>query len=251
MHRLIMIALALVLVPVLSGCCALCNLSDTGISRGERGLATEARAVSGYRRITLSGSGAVEVVQNGEEGVVVEAQAWMLPYVRTEVQGDTLVLGVRNIPWRLRLRPIGRVTYRVSVDELERLNASGSGRIAAGEIDSDDLTVGLSGSGRILIEALQADELDVTISGSGRIRIGEGEVERQIIHISGSGEYEADALESESARATVSGSGDATIWVTDELDAAVSGSGNIRYYGSPAVSEHKSGSGDIVPLDGR
>ena len=83
-HMILAVALTALL---LSGC------TLAGV-RGSGDLVTESRQVSDFDRVALSGSGQVVITQGAEEGLSVEADDNLMQYVRTEVSGRTLELGL-------------------------------------------------------------------------------------------------------------------------------------------------------------
>lgn len=237
-RSLSVIGLLAILIVLLSAC----NLAGL---RGSGDLITETRNVSNFDRISLSGSGNVIITQNGEESLVVETDDNIMEYVTTEVRGGTLELGFSSA----RAGGISptRLTFTLSVDNLEGLTVSGSGDIEAEGIETDSLEINVSGSGDIRVDSLTADLVEAQISGSGEIVLA-GEAADQDIQISGSGKYRAGDLLSETVTVEIGGSGDVTVWTTNSLDASIGGSGNVSYYGTPSVSSSTSGSGSINSL---
>ncbi|MBN1400368.1 MAG: DUF2807 domain-containing protein [Anaerolineae bacterium] len=234
------IPIALSMAMLLSGCCALLS-----VVRGSGRIITETRQVSGFERIALSGSGEVILTQGALTGVRVTADENLLPYIRTEVQGDTLVLGLDSRRRLTSIRPTRKIRYHVTYDTLRGLTASGSGSIGAETLAARQLELTVSGSGGIRIDTLRAEELEVGISGSGNVDLA-GRTTAQRVQVSGSGNYRARELESETADVRVSGSGRTTISVSEQLSARISGSGSVEYYGQPRVRQDISGSGRVI-----
>ena len=194
------------------------------VTRGSGVVATDQRELSGFDRITVSGSATVDVGIGSEWSVVVEADDNLLPIIETTVRGSTLDIGTKSGVSFLTSNPV-RVS--ITMPALQGVDISGSGRLSAPGIgDSQQLTVDVSGSGQASVSG-SAEQLDVTVSGSG----------------------EFDGRQFQTARATVSisGSGGAIIWATERLDATVSGSGKVRYVGNPGqLSTDVSGSGSVT-----
>ena len=57
---------------------------------------TESRAVSGFSKVELAGSGDVTIDQTGKESLTIEAGDKVLPNLTSDVVGDTLVLGTKR-----------------------------------------------------------------------------------------------------------------------------------------------------------
>ena len=235
------------------------------VIRGSGDMVSESRNVSGFDRVSLSGSGEVIITQGGEESLSVETDDNIMQYVKTEVRGGTLYLEMDEQGAAV-LSPT-RLTFTLSVKQLAGLSVSGSGDIEVDDIDTERMALDISGSGDIQIDSLATEKLEMSIDGSGDVRVdslsaeevesrigGSGEVNlageapTQNVEISGSGQYRAGNLQSETIEISIGGSGDAVVWATGSLKADISGSGSVKYYGSPTVDFSGSGSGDINSL---
>ncbi|KPJ53361.1 hypothetical protein AMJ39_04980 [candidate division TA06 bacterium DG_24] len=236
------IAIPLVAAAFLIGGCKVISGSGT--------LVTESPDVSNFNKISLNGSGTVNLTQGERESLTIEAEDNIMPYIEAKVKNSQLVLGFRRAERGTAIRPTKPITYTLTMKEIVGLEVSGSGSIEAPSVATDRLGLAISGSGSITISSLRAEELHTDITGSGRCDV-EGEVPRQVVAISGSGEYRGSELESQSTAVDVSGSGSARVWVRENLSVAVSGSGEVDYYGSPRVVTSVSGSGDVRRIGDR
>jgi hypothetical protein len=244
-------------------------LCGCGLVQGSGNIVSESRAVSGFTQVALEGSGDLTISQGDAEGLIIEADDNLLPYIETEVRDGTLHIGFKTpspiIPW-----PTQTIQYHLSMRTIEAVKLYGSGDIRSESIEAGDIKFIIAGSGDISIGELEADTVGTSISGSGTLRIDQvtaesisatisgsgkfflaGQVTEQQIAVSGSGDYKAFDLESQTVSLSISGSGDIELWVTDSLDIQISGSGDVRYYGSPASSQKVSGSGNISSLGSR
>lgn len=235
-HKLVRILSFFVASLVLVGC--------TFVS-GSGTIESETRAVSDFRAVTLTGSGAVTIQQGDAYSLVVEADDNILPLIETEVNGDTLHIGFRA--GTNMVNPSRTIQYRITAPNVDEITISGSGTVRADTIVAERFSATISGSGELEIDALTVADLRIGVSGSGDVQVA-GAAQTQQIRVSGSGAYVAGDLASESAEMTITGSGDATVWVAERLDVSVSGSGNVAYYGSPSVDQQTSGSGRVRSL---
>lgn len=237
-----------VVLPLIGLVLMACNFSIPNIVRdrvrGSGEIASEERAVSGFDRLDLAGVGELEIVVGDEEGLVIEAEDNLLPYITTEVHGRELEIGVRN---GISLDPTEPIRYSLTVTDLSRIQISGSGSVYMETLETEELELAVSGSGNLEFVDLQVQELSVDASGSGNFDLT-GTAAEQKITISGSSNYFAGDLESETAELEVSGSGEALLWATDNLTVRISGSGDVEYYGDPDVNRNISGSGDLRSL---
>lgn len=233
----------LVTVIVVTAC-------NTGLRviRGSGNVVTEARQVSNFDSVELSGSGEVIVTQSGSESLTIETDDNVMEYIKAEVENGTLKLGlVTGLSTGVNVQSTTRLVFYLDVKDISSLSVSGSGEIDSDKIESNQLKLSISGSGRVQIADLVASEVGSEVSGSGEINLA-GEVARQEVSISGSGAYLAGDLCSEFVRVSTSGSGDSTVCATETLEVSTSGSGTVSYYGSPAVSVSGSGSGNLQSL---
>jgi hypothetical protein len=228
-----------------------CDIIDANLNaeriHGSGRVIQEKRDVSGFNEVRLACVGELSVRQTDKESLSIEAEDNILPKIITEVQGGRLVIRTER---GISLSPTVTIRYALTVRDLTALELSGSGKIHAAEIRSNDFSLRLPGSGEIRLDGLTADTLAAEISGSGKIEVP-GKVASQRVRISGSGDYDGRNLQSRSADVSVSGSGDSTVWVQEDLTASISGSGKVDYYGNPRVSKHVSGSGGIRSLGDR
>jgi hypothetical protein len=238
--RLNIILLTLAVLIMVTAC--------SSFVRGSGDLVTETRQVSNFERISLEGMGEVIVTQGGGESLAIETDDNIMEHVKSEVEGGTLKLGLKEGVSIINMIYPSQLIFTVGVDDLTGLTISGSGDIKAETFETQRLDASISGSGKVQISHLAADEVRAEISGSGEVDLAGGEVAEQDISISGSGKYLAGVLCSALVTVSVSGSGEATVCAVDTLDADLSGSGAINYYGRPSLSFSSSGSGNINSL---
>jgi hypothetical protein len=248
MHRIALIFGALLLAALPVGCDIEFGAQD--IVRGSGNVITEEREVSGFNEVQLATAGTLTIEQNGIESLTIESEDNILPLISTEVEDGRLTIATKPTGtfggfWNTR-----PLKYRLSVKDLSYIGNSASGNIELEKLDSQEITTETSGSGDLEAKDLTAVTYTARCSGSGGIS-ATGKVDQLDAASSGSGSYEGRDLESERAKVSVTGSGNATVRVSDSLDAIVSGSGSIRYIGNPDVTETDSGSGEIRQLSAR
>jgi len=211
---------------------------------GSGEIVTETRHISGFTTVELSGIGTLIIEQGGKESLEITAEENILKYLKSDINGRNLRLGVDDF---VSIEPTKEIIYHLTVKKLETIEISGLGNIEIKTLETSGLDFKISGSGNAYIGNLQAESLNLQISGLGNIEIG-GSVEDQRIELSGAGNYNAKDLKSSKARIEISGTGKATVWVENELDVELSGMGNLQYYGSPILSTEISGMGTVKSL---
>jgi hypothetical protein len=211
---------------------------------GSGHIVKEERPVSDFSRVSLRGSGDLNVTQGEHESLWIEADDNILPLIETEVRQGMLSIGPKE---RRELRPSQPPKINLTVKKLEGLSLSGAVALKVSNLTAEKLDVTTTGSGEITMDGLTANALVVSRSGSGSCTLT-GRADTQAIHLRGSGEYRASKLEGRSVTLTISGSGHAVIWAKENLDIKIMGSGRVEYYGQPRITQDVRGSGRVVSL---
>lgn len=212
--------------------------------RGSGNVVTESRTVAGFNAVELSGIGTLIIDQGDKEALEITAEDNLMNYLRSDVSGSRLQLGVEEL---VNIHPTKDIVYRLTVKDLSQIESSGLGKVESKKLETDNLIIQISGAGRVSIDNLKANTLNLEISGLGDISAN-GSVKEQRVEISGAGNYNAPNLASETARVEISGTGNAILWVTDRLDLELSGAGKVHYYGSPVLNTDISGVGVVKNL---
>ena len=211
--------------------------------RGSGNMDEEIRDINGVSGVKLATLGKLYIELGLEEKLVIKAEDNLLEYLETDVRNGVLIIDTRR---NINIRPRKKVSYYLTVKELESIMISSSGDIEAPDLKTDRLKFSVSSSGDIFITDLQANTIDVNISSSGDLDIDQGNVEKQDVSISSSGNYQARNLDSREARVHISSSGDAYLSVEDYLYARISSSGNLYYSGNPRIDQNTSSSGRVI-----
>jgi hypothetical protein len=259
--------------------------SSADVIRGSGRVLTESRQVSGFDEIDVCCGMQLILSQGQAESLIIEAEDNILPEIVNEVSTGRLRVHFDNPSGRKSYRLTRPVRVTVSVIEIHNLVISGGGRLEAGPVESDRLSLEVSGGSRAELEQLAAESLEVEITGGGRFsaqdlqtgrfvldlsggsnasirsfsgeRIeldatGGGDVEvagivtQQLVSLSGGVDYQAGDLESEETDLRMDGGGRATVWTHQTLSADLSGGARLDYYGRPQVSQHLSGGSELV-----
>jgi hypothetical protein len=226
---------------VLSSCGLPVRLTDV---RGSGNIVTESRMVAGFRTVEISGIGKLFIEQGEKESLEITAEDNLIKHLKSQVSGSRLQLGSEEF---VNIHPTKDIVYKLTVKDLNQIEASGLGNIESKKLETENLTILISGGARVSIDDLQATTLSLEISGLGEVS-ADGKVQEQHIDISGAGSYNAPNLASQTASVVISGSGTAIIWVSDRLDLELSGLGRVHYYGSPVLNTEITGSGVLKNL---
>jgi len=237
MRNSINILLLFTALAVLAGSCD----SPWGCIQGNNRIATENRSTGNFSSVASYGNYVVNVYHGDRTSLSVTADENLLSYIKTSIQGNTLIIETRNDRC---LRSAEPVTIDLTTPQVDRLKLAGSGLINANNLSNDEVDLSLSGSGTISCRRLTVDYLRADISGSGLINLS-GIANTTDFLVSGSGQIKAIDLESLRCYATISGSGNIYTSAEELIDVSISGSGNLYYKGNPEIRKDISGSGDV------
>lgn len=255
--HLLTISILLITAMLLSAC----NLpfTDIDIVRGSGIVVSEMREVSGFEEIELNGFGQLIITQGEKESLEIEAEDNVLEHLRSDVEGDTLILGFKDSGWRdiilgnedpdwqKKMLPTEPVIYRLSVINLNSLSINGAGDLEMKALETGSFDLIINGAGTIQIDNLDADSLLMQINGSGDIEIS-GSAATQEIIFDGASNYDGSGLQTSETIVVFNGVGNATVWATETLEVAINGGGGLSYYGNPSVTQVINGGGDITNL---
>jgi hypothetical protein len=229
--------------------------------------ARDERMIATVPALEVNGTITVDVHVGPATSLVVEADSNLLPFIRTELRGDRLVIEKTR---SFRTNHPVRVTYTVprltsvrhdgsghlSVQELNGgplvvegrgsgsvlltgrvssldVSQDGSGSIDATTLQSGGGNLSLNGSGRVVAGRMQGERVTANLNGSGQLRVT-GAVRSLAARSNGSGHLDLADLVSEQADLSSTGSGGMTANVRQSLVAQNGGSGGIRVYGNPS-----------------
>lgn len=218
----------LLVVALLLAACGTADetTADVETIRGSGKVVVENREVHDFHAVALGGIGDLVLTQGDDERLTIEAEDNLMPYIKSEVSGGKLEIGLDGGEGRNYV-PTQPIKFTLTVKNLDALTLGGKGSIRADNLTGETLTCVLAGVG--------SAELS-------------GQVTRQDITVSGKGDYKAAGLESREAKILIAGAGNATLWVRDSLQVQSVGSGTVQYYGSPTVERQELGKATVQSL---
>jgi hypothetical protein len=234
---------SLVAMFLLSGCFTI----NSDFVRGSGNVVSEERSVSGFHAVDISGSGEAVIVQGSEEGLTIEMEDNLLPYMKSEVVNGVLRIGFEREDVLSSFRPTKPIKFQVRVKDLDSIDLSGAVNLTMDSLSTEKLSTNVSGAGTIRIDQLQADLLTADLSGATTVTLS-GKVTEQKIQMSGSGNYRAEDLQTNITSIDASGASKVRIYAMDELKLNLSGASDVEYYGTPKLTQDVSGSADIKAM---
>lgn len=190
------------------------GVQGSGVSK------TENREVAGFKSIKAGGAFQVEVVSQKDFDVEIEADDNLLPFIKTEVSGDTLKIYTEG-----KISTRSRINVRVMMPDVEQLDASGASNFNVSNVKGEKVNLEASGASKITING-EVRDLDVDLSGASKV--------------------EAESLRAENVRIDASGASKAAVFASNELNADASGASKITYAGDPKEVESKNSGASTV-----
>ena len=192
---------------------------------GNEKIVFQERTVSAYSQIEILGSADV-VLTEGEVGQIkVETYENVLPYVITEVKGETLVIKLKHYGFSY----VPKLKVYVPIDEkFNKITIAGKGDVTLGEHFSIELQT-----------------LEVIIKIQGNVQL-QGKTEVLKVSVLGSGNFQGKELHTHKGTLSISVTGNIEATVSEEVQAKITGYGNISIFGNPSKKDTDiKGSGKI------
>ena len=209
---------------------------------GNGTLTSEQRNISNFNNIKVVGGMDVILQLDSVFSVKVEADQNLIEHIRTENNGDVLVIAPEE---GFNLNPQAGMKVFVTAPVINEMEVVGSGSIVSQSrlANTSKIETNISGSGDIKLD-IDAPEVVAQISGSGTVTLT-GNTRNFTGEINGSGNIRNFNLLSEVTKVQISGSGDAEVFASKQLAVDINGSGAVAYKGNPAVNQDISGSGSV------
>lgn len=210
------------------------------LKRGNGNIEIEEIEINNFNKVNIGGNYEVTLIQSKDTKVIIETDENLLPFINTELFGQTL--NINNVH---NLKSTEGITIEIYYQKLDKIYSTGASSLEQeGILVTEELTINLSGVGIIDLE-IQTTEVKVNLTGAGIIILS-GSTKFQETHISGAGGLRAFDLKSKECSVNLSGFGGAEVMVTEKLKATITGVGGIIYAGNPKMIERQiSGFGKI------
>ena len=244
--------LAAIAVPLLLVVAAGCGgVPGTGGQVSGSGTAvTRQYDDGGFTGLRIEHAFAVTVSRGDAFAVEVTVDDNLVKYLRVELDGDTLHIGMdpdmdyRNatlkadvtMPSLQAMDVSGASSAEVdgfaSQDPFE-LQVSGGGKVHLKDVRAGTVTIEVSGAGR-LSGQLDAQEIKGEVSGAGKVSL-KGSATKAQLAASGGAELDMSAVTVQDADLEISGGANVMVDVTGTLSVEASGGAHLYYYGTPKV----------------
>lgn len=206
----------------------------------------EARSVSGFTAIEVSGSIDLFLSQGTEEGVAISASTDEIKQrIKTEIKGTTLHIYFDGKGLNWKNWGNHRMKAYVTFKTLSKIEASGACNVKAIEsIKQTELKIEMSGAsdftGDITVQKLRIDA-----SGASNIKIS-GSAGEANVDASGACTIRAYDLKTGMCKINASGGSNVRITVNKELNAQASGGSTVFFKGTGLIRDISSSGGASV-----
>ena len=204
----------------------------------------------GFSSLRVDNAFSATVTRGDAFGVRVTVDDNLVKYLRAELDGGTLRIGLDplmsyhdatlkaevTMPGPEGLEVTGGSTAAVAgfaSDKGLELQLSGAGKVSLSGVRAGDVAVNVSG-GAGLTGELEAQALTGEVSGAGKVGL-EGSASRAQLEASGAGELDLRTFTVQDAELQLSGGARGAVRVTGTLNVEASGGAQLDYFGSPTI----------------
>ena len=209
--------------------------------KGNGNVVTKKRNISSdFVRLEASAGIDVNVTDNGESALVVEADENLHDLIETEVRNGTLFISTNRNIWSARSK-----TVHVSVEKLLEIRVSSGAKITTeNTLNADDLKIGATSGGEFNLH-LNVNNLECESSSGADVNL-DGKVNNFEVNSSSGSDIDAYGLEVENCIARASSGSNIKVNVIKKFDGDANSGGDIRFKGNPEVVNAKDNSAGNV-----
>ena len=207
----------------------------------------ESREVGNYTAISSAGSLDVKISYGTNKAIEVEGDDNLLPYIETEVDGNTLKIKSKKY---YNLSSHRKIIVYVNLTKITGISLAGSGNIigSGNFINDGKTTFSMAGSGNINIDFKTINKANISIAGSGNVNL-KGDAEILAISIAGSGNANCENIIANEVSTSIAGSGNIKCTANKSINASILGSGDVYYKGAATdIKKSVLGSGKLIKL---
>ncbi len=179
--------------------------SGSQSGNGSGVIKTDQRNIIGFKKIKAQDAIELSVVVTNGYSIVLKGDEAVLPSVITELQGDTLVISIKD-----KTDIKSKINVSITIPELTSLE--------------------LLGAVHATVKDLKADEFKIDATGASSAEIA-GQAKSLKIKAVGASSVNAEDLKADKAEAV--GASKITVTAADELNADATGASSVTYVGEP------------------
>jgi hypothetical protein len=210
------------------------------------GAAERNYSVTDFDRVQVEGPYRVTLTTGLGSSARVEGSAEALDQISVEVQAGTLRIRRNRSAWGgYPGQSVGPVSVTLTTRDLRNAAVVGPGSLDVDRARGLRVDLSVSGSGRLAVGAVEADNLTLGLLGGGRITLA-GRAKQLKATVQGSGDLAAAGLTAEDAQIASETAGSVVVAVARTAKVIASGAGDVEIIGSPSCTVEAKGSGQVV-----
>jgi hypothetical protein len=158
--------------------------------RGNGSIKTETRDVAAFEAVTCDGGYEVQIDCQEKQSLAIETDENLLPLIKTEVHNNTLHVYTKGM-----LFPTNRIRIAISVPNITEFTSNGSTDGEINKVSNNALDIAIHGSGKLYLNG-KSGTVKINTSGSSKIDATSLISENSDIQINGSGNIQVYATNS-------------------------------------------------------
>lgn len=214
--------------PVLAGV----MLASVLPGRAQAEPQSEERTVGAFSKLRAERGVDVVLTQSDRESLTIEVDGYELDDVRSEVEGDELVLS--RVEGSDRFFGDGRITARVGFVQLSGIDASAGADVrSANELHLDEAVIEASAGSDVDLDVQAQTSLEFDLSAGSDLELT-GKAPSLSIEASAGSDVDATSFEAERVSVRLSSGSDARVRATQAIEIDASGGSDVVVSGNPA-----------------
>jgi len=215
------------------------------------GAAERTYSVTDFDRVQVDGPYRVTLSTGRSSSARAEGSAEALDHISVDVQSGTLRVRRNRSAWgAYPAGGVGPVTVTLTSRDLRNAAVVGSGSLDIDRAKGLRVDLSVSGSGRLAVGSVEADNLIVGLLGGGRITLA-GRAKQLKATVQGSGDLAAAGLSADDAQIASDTAGNVSVAVARTAKVTATGPGDVDITGSPVCTVQAKGSGQVRCGQGR
>ncbi len=209
---------------------------------GDGNITTQQRNVGNFTGLDVSGAMNVHIMQDAAVGVRVQADANLMQYIETNLDGNTLHIHQKD---GFNLQPSKEIIVYVSAPVFKELEVSGASNIVGDNAISgkEELSIHASGASGITMQ-VDLSKLYSDLSGASTLNL-KGRAASFTIEASGASNIKCMDLNTDETTVDVSGASEVEITANKQLNIEASGASNVDYKGAANINQKSSGASNV------
>jgi len=184
----------------------------------------------------------VEVAQGPTTSIRVEGDENLLPYLITEVSGNTLDIYIQK---GIGIKTDNGLHVYVTMPDLREIEANSASKLkTTTTFTGTELDIDCSSAAKVFVD-FSGQEVNVDVNSAGVVEM-EGKLQDIDLAASSAGKIDAFECRANRGKADVNSAASIRLHVTEQLDAEASSGGSIRYRGTPTKVYTDANSGGRV-----